>query len=250
MRSGVAGNAAPFNKLYRPEKDGVATTFAGFIAPALGIKDPFHATPDQVKMIQRGHILLVMANAMQPGVFGISSWDLVGALPIPEQAVADRTQDGDFRWVNRGGVDLLNANPQATTTVIGLPKAQTLYGPLPDQLKDPSSFASQLKTILAARKKFRIAESDMAAVPDLDNQAVVVLVMKLPDNGGVAVTALNYGREPTSVSVDFSKIQGVSAQGTAHDVVSDQDAGTVSGSQLAIQLETLAGRTLVVRQNQ
>lgn len=250
MRSGVAGDAAPFNKLYRPEKDGVATTFAGFIAPALGIKDPFHATPDQVKMIQRGHILLVMANAMQPGVFGISSWDLVGALPIPEQAVADRTQDGDFRWVNRGGVDLLNANPQATTTVIGLPKAQALYGPLPDQLKDPNSFASQLKTILAARKKFRIAESDMAAVPDLDNQAVVVLVMKLPDNGGVAVTALNYGREPTSVSVDFSKIQGVSAQGTAHDVVSDQDAGTVSGSQLAIQLETLAGRTLVVRQNQ
>jgi trehalose synthase len=248
MRSGVDGDKAPYNKLYRPEKDGIATTFAGFIAPALGINDPFHATPDQVAMIQRGHVLLAMANAMQPGVFGISSWDLVGALPIPEQSVADRTQDGDFRWVNRGGVDLEGVNPRANASVIGLPKAQALYGPLPDQLKKPDSFASQLKKILAARKKFRIAESEMAAVPNLDNRSVVVMMMKLPDNGGVAVTALNYGREPTSVTVDFSNVQGVSAQGTAHDIVADQDVGSVSGTQLPIQLDALAGRTVVVQQ--
>jgi len=250
MRSGVDADVAPYNKLYRPEKDGIATTFAGFIAPALGIKDPFHATPDQVAMIQRGHILLVMANAMQPGVFGVSSWDLVGALPIPEQAVADRTADGDFRWVNRGGVDLLGVNPQADKSVIGLPKAQALYGPLPEQLGNPASFASQLKKILAARKKFRIAESEMAAVPDLDDRAIVVLVMKLPDNGGVAVTALNYGREPSSATVDFAKLQGISGiQGQAHDIVSDQDAESVSGSQLTIQLDALAGRTVVLQQN-
>jgi maltose alpha-D-glucosyltransferase/alpha-amylase len=250
MRSGVAGDNAPFNKLYRPEKDGIATTFAGFIAPALGIKDPYHATPDQVRMIQRGHVLLVMANAMQPGVFGVSSWDLVGALPIPEQSVADRTQDGDFRWVNRGGVDLLGVNPQANKSVVGLPKAQALYGTLPEQLGSPNSFASQLKKILAARKKYRIAESQMAAAPDVDDRAVVVLVMKLPDNGGVAITALNYGREPSSATVDFSQLQGISGvQGQAHDVVSDQDAESVSGSQLTIQLDALAGRTLVVQQN-
>jgi hypothetical protein len=186
---------------------------------------------------------------MQPGVFGISSWDLVGALPIPEQAVADRTQDGDFRWVNRGGVDLLDANPQATTTVIGLPKAQALYGPLPQQLANPNSFASQLKKILAARKKSRIAESEMAAAPDVDDRAVVVLIMKLPDNGGVAVTALNYGREPSSATVDFSQVQGISVQGPAHDIVADQDVGAVSGSQLAISLDALAGRTVVVQQS-
>jgi trehalose synthase len=250
MRSGVAGDAAPYNKLYRPEKDGVATTFAGFIAPALGIKDPYHATSDQVATIQRGHILLVMANAMQPGVFGISSWDLVGALPVPEQSVADRTQDGDFRWVNRGGVDLLGVNPDANATVIGLPKAQALYGPLPNQLASPDSFASQLKKILAARKKFRIAETEMAAVPDFGDQAVVALIMKLPDNGGVAVTALNYGREPSSISVDFSQVQGVSVSGTARDIVADQDAGTVSGNKLDIKLDALSGRTIVIQKSQ
>src|SRR5205085_2588415 len=47
MRTNVAGDVAPFNKLYRPEKDGVATTFAGFVGPALGISDPYNATPEQ-----------------------------------------------------------------------------------------------------------------------------------------------------------------------------------------------------------
>jgi hypothetical protein len=185
---------------------------------------------------------------MQPGVFGVSSWDLVGALPIPEDAVKDRTQDGDFRWVNRGGVDLLGSSPQAHATVIGLPKAQALYGPLPQQLTNPDSFASQLKKILAARKKFRIAESDMAAAPDDADQAIVELMMKLPDNGGVAVTVLNYGRDAKTVTVDFSQVKDVSVGGTAHDIVADQDAGSVSSGKLEVKLDALSGKTLVVQQ--
>ena len=55
--------------------------------PALGVRDPYHATPEQVEQIRRGHLLLAAANALQPGVFSLSSWDLVGALPIPEEAV-------------------------------------------------------------------------------------------------------------------------------------------------------------------
>jgi len=135
--------------------------------------------------------------------------------------------------------------------VIGLPKAQALYGPLPQQLANPDSFASQLKKILAARKKFRIAESEMAAVPDVSDQAVLVMIMKLPDNGGVAVTALNYERDSRSVNVDFSKVQGISGvTGQAHDIVADQDVGAVSGNQLTIQLDALSGRTVVVQQSQ
>jgi maltose alpha-D-glucosyltransferase/alpha-amylase len=250
MHKAVAGDAAPFNKLYRPQQDGVATTFAGFIAPALGVKDPYHATPDQVGLIQRGHILLVMANAMQPGVFGISSWDLVGALPIPEDSVKDRTGDGDWRWVNRGGVDLLGSNPQADKSVIGLPKAQALYGSLPDQLSKPDSFASQLKKILQARKKARIAEADMLAAPDVGNKSVVTLVMKLPDNGGVAVSVLNYGRDKTDVNVDMSKVDGMpNRQGQAHDIIADQDVGDGAGNTLTLHLDGLSGKTVVIQQS-
>ena len=73
MRAKAAGAAAPYNHLYRSERDGLATTFAGFVAPALGVKDPYSATPAEVKRISRGHLLLAAANALQPGVFGVSS---------------------------------------------------------------------------------------------------------------------------------------------------------------------------------
>jgi maltose alpha-D-glucosyltransferase/alpha-amylase len=255
MRSSVVGAAAPYNKLYRPAQDGVATTYAGFIAPALGVRDPYHATPDQVALIQRGHLLVAFANAMQPGVFAISAWDLVGALPVPENSVsADLTAGGDWRWLNRGAVDLLNANPNATkSAVFGLPKAQALYGSLPDQLKTPNSFASQIKQMLAARKKYRIAEGEMLAVPKVSDPSVCVLVMRLPDSQNLAITALNYGRGDTSVQIDLTQVPpgtpstSVAGQ-AAQDIVAGQSGGVVSGAgQLTIDLEHLAGRTLVVQ---
>ena len=251
MRASVAGAAAPYNLLYRPERDGLATTFAGFIAPALGIDDPYHASTEQVKLIERGHLLVAHANAMQPGVFGISSWDLVGALPIPKQAVAERITGGDYRWVNRGGVDLLDANPGAQHSVIGVPRAQALYGSLPQQLASPASFASELARMLAARHKYRLAESDVLAVPEVRDRAVCVLVMQLPDAGPFAITALNYGRGKASIDLDLTQTLKVPAARlggrSARDIVSDSELGVVSPSgRLTVSLEPLSGRTLVL----
>ena len=78
----------------------------------------FAATPQQVKRIARGHLLLAAANGLAPGVFGVSSWDLVGALPVPLDGVKDRVGSGDYRWVNRGGVDLMGSNPEAVASFI------------------------------------------------------------------------------------------------------------------------------------
>jgi trehalose synthase len=252
MRSTVG--AVPFNHLYRPVQDGIATTFAGFIAAALKI-DPYHATPDQVAQIQRAHLLVAQANAMQPGVFAISAWDLVGALPIPADAVSNLINSGsagDWRWINRGAVDLINVNPSATkSTILGLPKAQALYGPVPDQLNNPNSFASQLKKMLAARKQFKIDQGTMNAVPPTGNPGVAVLEMTLPDNS-FAITALNYGRNSASVQVDLTLIPpGIPAMQvagqTAQDIVANQSDGTVgSDGKLSINLDALAGKTLVV----
>jgi maltose alpha-D-glucosyltransferase/alpha-amylase len=254
MRNAVGDEAAPYNKLYRPEKDGIATTFAGFIAPALGVMDPYHATPDQVALIQRGHLLVAHANAMIPGVFALSAWDLVGALPIPADQVPNNlTAGGDWRWINRGAVDLLNVDPSAQTSkVFGLPKAQSLYGPVNEQLQSPDSFASHIKQMLAARKQFRIAEGTMLAVPPVSDGSVVVLVMQLPDSQNLAITALNYGRSNTSVQVDLTQIPpGIPAFELAgqisKDIIAGQDANPVTDAgMLQIDLENLAGKTLVV----
>jgi trehalose synthase len=252
MREKAAGPAAPHNKLYRPEKDGLATTFAAFVAAGLGIRDPYRATPEQVGRIARGHLLLAHANAMQPGVFSLSSWDLVGALPVPEAAVARWATDEDHRWVNRGGVDLLGANPGAEKSAFGLPRAKALYGPLPQQLKDPDSFASRLKRLLAARRAHRIAEGELLAAPEPKSTAVCLLVLKLPGEGGLAVTALNYGRAPVEETVDLAKVPGLPAGklggARAVDVVAGKGDGEVSAAgRLRLRLEALSGKTLLVR---
>ena len=251
MRARAAGPAAPYNKLYRPAEDGVATTFAGFIAAALDIRDPYHATPEQVAQIKRAHLLLAHFNAMQPGVFSLSSWDLVGALPLPGDAVADRMQDGDYRWINRGGVDLLGRNPDADRSAFGLPRARTLYGPLPDQLKDPDSFVSRLKRMLAAREEHNLALGELLAVPEPASPAACVLVLRLPGRPRLAVTALNFGREPIEEPVDLADLKGIEPDHLrgrdALDIVADRPAGRVGDDgRLTIRLEPLGGRTLVI----
>ncbi len=251
MRSTVG--SVPYNKLYRPVQDGVATTFAGFIAPALGIQDPYHATPEQVALIQQAHFLVALANAMQPGIFGISAWDLVGALPVPVTSISPTlTAGGDWRWINRGAVDLLDENPSATkSAVLGLPKAVALYGSVPDQLKSPNSFASQILQMLAVRKQYSIDQGQLLVVPDVGNTAVCVLIMSLPNSKGLAITALNYGRSNTSIKVDLSNIPGIPAASTAGqtalDIIANQNAGTVSSdSQLSVTLNALSGRAIVL----
>jgi maltose alpha-D-glucosyltransferase/alpha-amylase len=150
-------------------------------------------------------------------------------------------------------VDLVGANPNATTSSLGIPKAQSLYGSLPDQLKSPSSFASQVMKMLAARKQYRVAEGQMLAVPPVGDKGVCVLIMRLPDSQNLAITALNYGRGSTSVQVNLTQVPpgipptSVAGQ-TATDIVSGQSAGVVSDSGLlSIDLDSLSGKTLAVQ---
>ena len=240
----------PYNMLYRPEEDGIATTFAGFIASALEIDDPYHATPEQVAEITRGHLLLAHANAMQPGVFSLSSWDLVGALPLHAEQVAGRTDDGDWRWVNRGGVDLLGDNPDATESAWGLPRARALYGPVPQQLDDPESFASGLKRMLAARKDYQIHLGELIAVPEPDHNALCLLVLALPGTPRYAITALNFGREGVTEHLDLHLIDRLPADQlegrTVSEAVSGHDEGTISDQgRLTITLGPWQGKTLI-----
>lgn len=251
MRSTVG--AAPYNQLYRTQEDGIATTYAGFIAPALGIDDPYNASATAVELIRRGHLLIAHANAMIPGVFSFSDWDAVGALPIPLDSIPEElTAGGDIRWVNRGGVDLMGKSSQTTTAIFGLPEAQALYGPLPEQLEDPSSFMSQLKEMLSAREEYGIKDATMNAVPPVADRGLAVLVMTLPDSENLAITALNYGDLRTIVTVDLTMIPpGIAAEALsgleAVDAISGESAGTVSSTGiLEIDLEGIQGRTIVV----
>jgi len=250
MREKASGPAAPHNLLYRPEKDGLATTFAAYVAAALGIRDPYSPSPAERDRIRDGHLLLATANALQPGVFSLSTWDLVGALPIPEQSVADRVKDGDYRWVNRGGVDLMDVNPEAKRSASGLERAMALYGPLPAQLKDPKSFASRLRRLLAVRKEYRLAEAELLAVPEGNDSALCLLVLRLP-GGPIAVTALNFGRGVVEETLDLAEVRGITAKGVGGekivDILTAETVGRVSETgRLKIRLAPLTGTSLVI----
>ena len=181
MHQRLLGLAAPYNL---KAANGISCTTATVAGAALGISDLRHLTEAERRDIQRAHLLLALFNAMQPGVFALSGWDLVGALTLPAESVKDLIAEGDTRWVNRGAYDLLGKHPSVTTSSSELPRAQALYGPLPEQLARPDSFASELGRMLRVRAKYRIHESEQVELPSVRARGLVVMVHRLPADGG------------------------------------------------------------------
>jgi len=239
MHELALGARAPYNQL---SGNGLCTTYAGFCAAALGIKDPYSMLREDIERVKKGHLLMAMFNAMQPGVFAISGWDLVGALPLPTDKIPELVADGDYRWVNRGAYDLAGLNPQTLASPSGLPKAQTIYGALADQLKDKNSFASQLKRMLAIRKKYKLALAEQLAIPDLTNNGLVVMIHRLPEKAGIEMTALNFGRKPVRETVMADELKGL----PAYDLYADKPEGKVSDSgEFLLNLDALQGKVLL-----
>jgi len=235
----LTGEAAPYN--LRFVANGVACTTVSVITAALGIRDLEAITPEQKALIQRVHLLLVMYNAYQPGVFALSGWDMVGAMPLPAAAVADLMGDGDTRWIERGAYDLINVNPGADRSKAGLPKAPMLYGPLDEQLHDPNSFASQLKHLLAVRQSHGIFAARQTAIPDVQSPGLLVMVHELPDNRGTQVTALNFGAEPIEEVVTLPHTQS----GVVVDMLHETIVGDISATgELLLRLEGYEGQSL------
>jgi len=190
MYSRLIGDGAPYNLKFG---NGVACTTASLIAAKLGIRDLTNITPEEVKEIEHLHLLLAFFNAMQPGVFALSGWDLVGDLTLPAASVRERLADGDTRWINRGAYDLLGSNPAAIRSKAGLPRATSLYGSLPSQLEHADSFASQLARMLKVRSQLRLYAGQVVDAPAARTKGLFVLVSRLPDSGDLEVTAINFG---------------------------------------------------------
>jgi trehalose synthase len=222
MYERLAGEHAPYNLKF--VTNGVSCTTASIITAALGIRDLDTLTDEDIQRIQHIHVLLVMYNAMQPGVFALSGWDLAGALPLPADQVAHLMQDGDTRWIHRGGYDLVDLDPTATVSTGGMPKARSLYGSIVDQLQRPDSFASQLKKILAVRRAYDIAASKQIMVPDTEHPSLLIMVHELPAGRGTQITALNFGSEAL---VETLHLPGI-APGPVVDIINERVEGDLS----------------------
>ncbi len=198
LTNALTGPDAPYNRPFTT--NGIACTTASAISAILDIRDPDAMSEEDVERVKRMHLLLAMYNAFQPGVFALSGWDLMGMLTIDASQVADLIGDGDTRWINRGAHDLMGANPKAERSEGGLPRARSLYGSLPDQLQDRSSFARRLRRIIRIRRRYRIPTATQIDVPVVSHRSLLVMVHRL-ENGNLQATVLNFGPEPVAGTI-------------------------------------------------
>ncbi|MDQ7985928.1 maltose alpha-D-glucosyltransferase [Pseudomonas sp. G34] len=239
MYERLTGEHAPYNLKF--VTNGVACTTVSIITAALGIRDLSTISEADIEQIRRVHLLLLMFNAMQPGVVALSGWDLVGALPLDVEQVADLIAEGDTRWINRGGYDLVDLDPDALLSAEGLPRSRQLYGSLAEQLQDPQSFASQARRMFAARRSHGVASSRQIAVPVTQHPALLIMVHELPAGRGIQVTALNFGAEPISEVITLEHVE----PGPVVDIIHERLLGDLSAEgELHIQLEPYEGLAL------
>ena len=215
----LTGPDAPYNLVFTT--NGIACTSATIIAATLGCTDLDHI--EDIDRIRRAHLLLAMFNALQPGVFALSGWDLCGMLTLPVTEVAELLEGGDTRWIHRAGHDLMGVNPRATRSMAGMPRGRSLYGPIPEQLADETSFLRQLQAILRVRSHYGIATSRQVDIPEVSHRGMLVLVHELEAPGRHQLTVLNFANEDIAGTVRSEHLPS-GAQ------VSDMFTGTPIGS--------------------
>jgi trehalose synthase len=191
----LTGDAAPYNSIFTT--NGIASTMATIITAALGYTDINELSSWQIEKIKQAHLLLAMFNAWQPGVFAVSGWDLCGMLTLERSQIPQLLRSGDTRWIHRAAYDLMDYRPGATASPSGIPRGTSLYGSLPHQLQDPTSFAVQLCNILAVRARFGIATAVQVDVPAVPEKALLVMVHRL-GSGQIQLTVLNFADRPVS----------------------------------------------------
>ncbi|WP_372517929.1 maltose alpha-D-glucosyltransferase [Solirubrobacter phytolaccae] len=239
LNARLTGVRAPYNRTFTT--NGIACTTATVIAATLGIRDIALITPEERDRIKDVHLLLVMFNAMQPGVFALSGWDLSGMLTVDAAAVADLIADGDTRWLNRGGHDLRGVPDPSSEG--HMPAGRSLYGSLPEQLADPASFASGLRRILDVRGQHGIATAKQIDIPDVSNKAELVMVHEL-DGGQLQITALNFSAEEIAGSVRSEHLPGGAL---LTDMFTGEELGTVDDlHSFSLTICGYSGRCLLV----
>jgi trehalose synthase len=240
---GLTGERAPYNRKFTT--NGIACTTATVITATLGITDLSDVSDDDKERIKDIHLLLASFNALQPGVFALSGWDLCGLLTVDDSLVGDLIAQGDTRWLNRGAHDLMGIapGPGLQRSEGGLPTAPSMYGTLPDQLEDPTSFARRLAKIIDVRRTSKIATSKQVDVPVVSHKAMLVMVHRLED-GMLQITALNFGGEELMGTIRSEELP---PGATVCDMFDDGDCGLVDDlHSFALALEPYAARSLLV----
>jgi trehalose synthase len=237
----LTGAAAPYNAIFTT--NGIASTISTIIAATLGYPDVRSLSPPQIERIKQAHLLLAMFNAMQPGVFAVSGWDLCGMLTLERSTVSGLLESGDTRWIHRAAYDLMNYQPGATESPAHMPRGTSLYGSLPEQLQDVNSFVSRLRGLLTARARYGISTAVQVDVPEVTDKAMLVMVHRL-DTGRIQLSVLNFSARLITGRVES---EHVPQAGEVIDMFTDQVIAEVDHEHgFTVSLEPHQGISLLI----
>ena len=124
-----------------------------------------------------------------------------------------------------------------------MPRARALYGPLPEQLKRDTSFASRLAAVLKVRKRNGLASGRLVDVPEVGNKALLVLVNEL-EVGATQITALNFGAEKIEARIQSEALPS----GRVFDLSTRRKVGTVDDlGGFSVELPAFGGLAMIIR---
>src|SRR6185436_18931228 len=165
-------------------------------------------------------------------------------LTIDPDKIESLLATGDTRWIHRSPYDLMGYQPEADRSATGMPKAVSMYGPLPQQLETQASSVSPLGRILERRRRYGIATSSQVDVPEVSNKAMLVMVHQLSDPAEHQVTVLNFAPDPIVGTINSTHLLSGSL---VLDMFTDEVIGEVDDlHSFHISLQGHEGRSLFI----
>jgi trehalose synthase len=238
----LTGDRAPYNQAFT--ENGVACSTVTVVTAALGYRRIEKLDTDDIERIRTAHLLLAMFNALQPGVFALSGWDLCGTLTLSPRTIKGLLATGDTRWIARGAYDMMGKNPGARSSQSGMPRATALYESLPAQLDDPQSFVSRLQRLLEIRDRYQIATARQLDIPEVADPALLVMVHRLPSEH-IQVTVLNFSHKTITAPVHSTHLP---TDGQVIDMFTDGSIATLGKDQsFPITLKPHQGTSLLIK---
>ena len=125
-----------------------------------------------------------------------------------------------------------------------MPRGTSVYGSIPEQLADETSFLRQLQAILKVRTHFGIATSRQIDIPEVSHRGMLVMVHQLDDPNQLQLTVLNFANEDIAGTV---RSEHLPPSAVVTDMFSGKVVATVDDlHSFAVEMPTHHGMSLLV----
>lgn len=169
---------------------------------------------DEFESIEKLMLLAVFYNAIQPGVFQISAWDLLGVVNFNGDHNNKKIIDGDSRWLCRSGFDLNEldqsfsfesermTNNHIGEKVIG---GYSMFDSLYKQIDNPESFVVRASKIIKLRESLKIANGSLYKIINTSNKSVNIVVFYLAENKHYCIVVNNFSDDKYDFKNDIDE---------------------------------------------